>query len=161
MVKKTSDVNEEVTPDELKWIASITKLLDAKFKVPGTSITFGWDPIIGIIPGFGDIVSFGISSLLVLSMIRHGASREVVIKMLLNLGLDTATGTIPVLGGIFDVFYKANIRNYNLLKQHQVEGKHKGKGWGLIIGASIVILLMFALLLFGMVKFVQFFIGLF
>lgn len=161
MKRQKSRFDQDAIPEELKWIESLTKLLDSKFKIPGTSITFGLDPILGVIPGVGDVVSFGISSLLVLSMIRHGASREVVIKMLMNLGLDTVTGTIPVLGGIFDVFYKANVRNYNLLKQHQVEGKHEGKGWGLIIGASLVMLIMLACLLFGMFKITQLIIGLF
>ncbi len=159
--KSNDNFNIEPTPDEFKWIEGLTNVLDTKFKIPRTNITFGIDPIIGMIPGFGDVASYGISSLLILSMIRHGASREVVIKMLMNLGLDTIVGVVPILGGIFDVFFKANRRNYNLLKQHQVEGKHDGKGWGLIIGVSIILLIMFGCLMFGMFKLTQWVVGLF
>jgi len=111
-------LSEEV-PNELKWIERISVLLDSKFRVPGTKIKFGLDPIIGLVPYFGEVVSFGISGLLVLSMIRHGASGKVIVKMLGNLAVDAIAGIVPGLGDLFDVYYKANRRNYKLLEQHR------------------------------------------
>jgi hypothetical protein len=156
MAKGKIPLPKKEIPEELIWIERATGILDSKFKIPGTSITFGIDPILGLIPGVGEIVSFGISGLLVISMVRHGASREVAFKMLGNLGIDLVSGTIPLFGDIFDVYYKANRRNYHLLKSHYVEGKHQGKGWRLLIGVTIVILLMFSLLIFSLVKVWQF-----
>ncbi len=152
MAKGKIPLPKEAIPEELIWIERTTRILDSRFKVPGTSITFGLDPILGLIPGIGEIVSFSISGLLVMSMVRHGASREVVFKMLGNLGIDLITGAIPLFGDIFDVYYKANTRNYKLLRSHYVEGKHQGKGWRLLIGVSIVMLLMLSLLIFGLIK---------
>ncbi len=160
---KVSNVDFEEIPQELEFIERVTDVLDTKFrfKVLGKQLSFGIDPIIGLIPYFGEVFSFSISGLLVLSMIRHGASREVVIKMLFNLGFDALTGVVPVLGDIFDVFFKANRRNYRLLKEHQVDGDHQGKGWGLIIGALSVMLIMLGLMIWGMVAVIQWFSGLF
>lgn len=151
----------EPTPAELKWIDRFSKFLDSKFKIPGTDITFGIDPIIGLIPVAGDVSTFGISGLLILSMIRNGASREVVIRMLFNVGLDALVGMVPILGSLFDVYYKANRRNYKLLTEHQVEGKHDGNGWGLLIGAAAVLLVMFMILLVGLVAVTKWVIGFF
>ncbi len=144
-------------PDELTWIDNITDLLDSKFRIPGTKITFGLDPIIGLVPYFGEVVSFGISGLLVLSMVRHGASGKVILKMLGNLTIDAITGLVPGLGDLFDVFYKANRRNFKLLEQHQVEGKHEGSGWPILLGVTLVILIMMAFMIWGMIAVTQWF----
>ena len=109
-------------PEELEWINRITQLMDSKFTIPGTSIKFGLDPIIGLVPYFGEIVTFSISGLIVLSMVRHGASGRLVGKMMLNLAVDAITGIVPGLGDLFDVYFKANRRNYKLLKEHHLDG---------------------------------------
>jgi hypothetical protein len=153
---KIRPLSTKEVPEELVWIEKGTKLLDSKFKIPGTSITFGIDPILGLVPGVGEITSFSISGLLVLSMVRHGASREVAFKMLGNLAIDLISGLVPFFGDIFDVYYKANRRNYHLLREHYAEGKHKGNGLKLIIGVTVVILLMLSLLIFGFIKMWQF-----
>jgi len=153
-------LSEEV-PNELKWIERISVLLDSKFRVPGTKIKFGLDPIIGLVPYFGEVVSFGISGLLVLSMIRHGASGKVIVKMLGNLAVDAIAGIVPGLGDLFDVYYKANRRNYKLLEQHQAEGKHEGSGWPILLGVSLIILIMMGFMIWGMVAVIQWLTGLF
>ncbi|MCP4125328.1 MAG: DUF4112 domain-containing protein [Bacteroidetes bacterium] len=144
-------------PEELTWIDNVTDLLDSKFRIPGTKITFGLDPIIGLVPYFGEVVSFGISGLLVLSMVRHGVSGKVILKMLGNLTIDAITGLVPGLGDLFDVFYKANRRNFKLLEQHQVEGKHEGSGWPILLGVTLVILIMMAFMIWGMIAVTQWF----
>ncbi len=141
----------EETPEELQVIEWVSRLMDNKFTIPGTNFKFGIDVIIGLIPTVGDVISFGISGLLILSMIRNGASKKVVARMLGNVAVDTAVGAIPIFGDLFDVVYKANRRNYKLLLEHQVEDKHKGTPWGLIIGVSFVLLLMLGALVFGLI----------
>ncbi len=118
---------------EIEWIDNAADLLDTKFRIPGTQIRFGADFIIGLIPYAGDVLSFMISGILVLAMARHGVSGRVVLLMLWNIFLDTIVGTIPIFGDIFDLTYRANWRNVQLLRAHYYEGKHKGSAWKIIL----------------------------
>lgn len=97
--------------EQLAW------LLDAKFRLPGTSIRFGVDAIAGILPVIGDI-PLGIvqAGLIGLALHHYKLPKGVVGRMVFNVLLDTAVGSIPVLGTIFDVGYKANLKNVNLLR---------------------------------------------
>ena len=140
------DKQNGVTTD-FKWIDKLSSFLDSKYKVPGTNFRFGIDPIIGLIPGLGDVTSFTFSSFLILLMAKKGASGKVVALMVLNVLLDTIIGSIPVIGTIFDFFYKANNRNVRLLKRHYEEGKYQGSGKGVLI-ATIVVLVVILVLLF-------------
>ena len=140
------DKPNRVTTD-FKWIDKLSSFLDSKYKVPGTNFRFGIDPIIGLIPGLGDVTSFTFSSFLILLMAKKGASGKVVALMVLNVLLDTIIGSIPVIGTIFDFFYKANNRNVRLLKRHYEEGKYQGSGTGVLI-ATVVVLVIILVLLF-------------
>jgi hypothetical protein len=138
--------NSSVKPavPQLKYLDGVSDLLDSRFRIPGTNIRFGFDFLIGLVPYAGDVVTFGFSGLLVIAMARHGASGMVVAKMLWNILLDTVVGTIPILGDIFDLQYKANRRNYLLLKEHYQEGKHGGSVWPVVLTVVFVLLLMLA-----------------
>jgi hypothetical protein len=135
--------------------------MDNRFRVPGTKIRFGLDPIIGLFPIVGEAVTFSISSILILSMVKYGVSRKVIIKMIGNVMIDAVLGSIPLIGDLFDVAYKANYRNYKLLKEHQLEGKHSGSGTGLLIGVGLVLFVLMGLVLFGLWKLIDWVIGLF
>jgi hypothetical protein len=106
---------------EFAMIDTISSLLDNQFRIPFTQIRFGVDFLIGLIPTAGDWLSFGISSGLVFSMLRRGIGVGMLFKMLGNITLDAAVGSIPILGDLFDLHYKANRRNVALLKQYYVE----------------------------------------
>ena len=133
--------------EKLKWVNHIVKLMDNQFRLPGTKFRFGLDPILGFLPVVGDLASFGVSAMLVMTMARHGASGKLVALMLLNITLDTIIGSIPILGNIFDFAFKANERNVRLLTRHYEEGKYQGSGKGIIVGVLIGIVLLFILLL--------------
>lgn len=135
---------------ELKYIEQFARLLDSKFTIPGTKYRFGLDPILGLIPFVGDATTFAIQGGLVVAMARHGASNKVITLMIINVVLDTVIGSIPVIGWIFDFFYKANTRNIKLLREHYEEGKHTGNAKGVIITTLIVLLVIFALLIWGL-----------
>lgn len=122
----TGPPNKTLVTSEIKMIDGLSKLLDNRFRIPGTSIRFGLDPIIGLVPGIGDIVSYAMGSALILSMARHGATVGLVLKMLWNLTLDALIGLFPILGDVFDVWYKANRRNY-LLYHRFLEKNKKGQ----------------------------------
>jgi hypothetical protein len=132
-----------------RWLDELARLMDAKFRIPGTRFRFGLDPILGLLPGLGDAASFAVSGGLLLAMIRYGASRKVIILMLLNVLLDTTLGSIPIIGNIFDFFYKANIRNLSLLKAHYEEGKYQGSGNGILFLVAAILIGFLILMLWG------------
>lgn len=135
---------------ELEWVDGFSRLLDTKFRIPGTDIRFGADFILGLIPGAGDVLSLGMSGLLVATMAKHGASPRLVAKMLFNVALDALVGTIPILGNIFDLFYKANYRNAVLMREYYGDGQHSGSVWPVVIGVIVVIFLILGLLLWAL-----------
>lgn len=126
----------------------LADLLDSRFRIPGTNITFGIDPIIGLIPGIGDWIG-GLASLyfLVYAVVLE-AKASVVLRMLLNILIDIIFGAIPLLGEIFDVGWKANIKNARLLEelqQHPEETQRESKivVWGT---GLLSVLIVFSLL---------------
>jgi len=97
--------------------------MDTRFTIPGTSFRFGLDPIIGLLPIAGDTVSLLISLYPILEAVRAGVRRQVLVRMLANLGLDWLVGLIPLIGVIPDAWYKANARNLRLLEKEL--GEHE------------------------------------
>ena len=118
--------------DRLRWVAQVSRLMDSQFRLPGTRFRFGLDPLLGLFPIVGDLSTTAVSVALLLTMLRHGASGAVVVRMALNILIDTVVGAIPVLGQIFDFAYKSNERNVALLRRHYAEGRHQGSGKGLV-----------------------------
>ena len=131
----------EKSNNQFKGLDRLAKLMDAQFTIPGTSIRFGFDALIGLIPGAGDLSTFAISGYMVFIMAKNGASGFVLARMVFNILLDAIVGAIPLLGDIFDVAFKANMRNMRLMKEYYQEGRHKGSAWKLIIPVLIILLL--------------------
>ena len=102
----------------LARLEMLATLMDAAIVVPGTNIRIGADAVIGLVPGIGDLISVGISSFLILEARRMGAPRHVVARMIGNVALDGLVGVIPVVGDVFDVAFRANLRNMRLLRKH-------------------------------------------
>ncbi|HVK97679.1 MAG TPA: DUF4112 domain-containing protein [Flavisolibacter sp.] len=127
-------------PGRLKGLERISKLMDAQFQIPGTNIRFGLDALIGLIPGAGDLSTFAVSGYLVYIMARNGASGYVLARMVLNILIDAVIGAIPFIGDIFDVAFKANMRNMRLMQEHYVEGRHRGSAWKVVIPVLLVVL---------------------
>jgi hypothetical protein len=101
----------------LKRVRFVADLLDQRFKLPGTQIRYGYDAIIGLLPGIGDTLTAVIGFYIVLEAIKHHARGGVVARMVLNLAIDWLIGLIPVADLFFDVAFKANLRNARLLEQ--------------------------------------------
>jgi hypothetical protein len=94
----------------------MVNLLDQAFRVPGTKWRFGLDAVFGLIPGAGDIATALMGGYGLVVANQLGAPASVQLRMLLNLTLDAAVGTIPVLGDLFDFAFKAHVRNANLMQ---------------------------------------------
>lgn len=104
--------------DRFAQLEKLTRFLDDAIKVPGTNMRIGWDSIIGIVPGLGDVVSTALSGYLIYQAKQLGASNWVLARMAGNVGLDFLIGAVPVVGDVFDAFFKSNRRNSQLLKKH-------------------------------------------
>jgi hypothetical protein len=101
--------------------------LDAGIAVPGTSVRFGLDPVLGLVPGLGDAVGALLAGWIFVEAIRLGAPRATLLRIVANIGLDALIGAVPVLGDVFDVVWKANIENVALLERHQLDPPGAGK----------------------------------
>ncbi len=126
----------------LAGMDSLAKLMDAQFKIPGTNIRFGLDALIGLVPGAGDFATFLVSGYMMLTLAKNGASGFVLARMALNVIIDSLIGAIPILGDIFDVAFRANTRNMQLMHEHYVEGRHRGSAWKIIIPVMLILLLL-------------------
>lgn len=102
----------------LRALEHLASLLDDRFAIPGTPYRIGLDGLIGLIPGVGDAATGLIGLYIVYQARRHGAPGWLIARMLGNLALDTAVGSIPLLGDVFDVGFKSHRRNVRLLLDH-------------------------------------------
>ena len=99
-------------------IHTFAHALDSYFRVPGTRLRFGLDPVLGLIPGAGDVIGGVFSSYIIFEAILAKASSAVLLRMVLNMGVDMLFSAIPLLGDIFDIGWRANKRNLRLLQRH-------------------------------------------
>ncbi|MHA6246954.1 DUF4112 domain-containing protein [Pontibacter sp. CAU 1760] len=150
MSKENTRYTRTPQSERLKWVDTMARLMDNQFALPGTSFRFGLDPLLGLLPVAGDLASFAMSAVIVLTIAKHGASGKLVALMLVNIALDAIIGSIPVLGSIFDFAYKANERNVRLLRKHYDEGKYQGSGKNIIVAALVGVVVVFVLLLWAM-----------
>ena len=110
---------EEREREELRALAdTIAKVLDSAFVIPGTSIRIGLDPLLGLFPGFGDVISNLIGSSLLFLATRLGVPRIVIFRMALNIFINMTLGIIPGFGDLFSVWFQSNIRNSHLLRRY-------------------------------------------
>ncbi|MGC1395176.1 MAG: DUF4112 domain-containing protein [Coleofasciculaceae cyanobacterium] len=102
----------------LNRIRKLSRLMDTAIGIPGTKFRIGLDPIIGLIPGAGDLVSTAFSAYIIYLATQIGISSQDLKKMILNIGLEAVVGTVPLVGDLFDAYYKSNIRNLAILEEH-------------------------------------------
>jgi hypothetical protein len=137
----------QLTPGQEQRLAVLRRvsgMLDSAMLVPGTSIRFGLDPILGLIPGLGDLVSplFAIG---ILWQARDlGIPKVVQLRMIGNVAVDTLIGLVPVAGDLFDVAWKANDMNMALLERHAYEEHRASRGDWVFVSMMIVILVLIA-----------------
>lgn len=143
--------SDKALPALRKWAV----LLDSAFQVPGTQIRFGLDPVLGLVPGAGDLVTGFFSVMILLHSVRLRVPKVVIARMVLNTGLDVLVGAVPLLGDLFDVAFKANVKNLRLLERHAHPGVRPTGGdyafvWGaiaLVVALAVVPVLLFVWLL--------------
>ena len=121
-------------------------LLDEAFPIPGTHIRFGLDALVGLVPGFGDVLAGLFSLIIPLAAWIRGVPYVALVRMAANLGIGVLVGSIPILGDAFDVAWKPNRRNYRLLTRHLGEPRrHTWRDWVFLLILAAVLGLVFAI----------------
>ncbi|NMG20729.1 DUF4112 domain-containing protein [Brasilonema bromeliae] len=102
----------------LNRIRKLSVLMDTSIRVPFFNFRIGLDPIIGLVPGAGDLISTTFSAYIIFLATRFGIPPKDLAQMIFNITLEAVVGTVPLVGDLFDAFYKSNIRNLAILEQH-------------------------------------------
>jgi hypothetical protein len=123
---------------------ALARLLDSAVRIPGTSVRVGLDPILGLLPGAGDLIAGALSAYVLLLAARSGVSKPVLLRMLGNLGADAVVGSVPLVGDLFDVGFKANARNVRLLEEYHARPRTTERASGLFVGAIVAAALLLA-----------------
>jgi hypothetical protein len=129
-------------------------LLDEAFRIPGTGVRFGLDGIIGLVPGLGDVLAGLLSLIIPVAAWIRGVPYVTLVRMAVNLGIGVLVGSIPILGDAFDIAWKPNRRNYQLLQRHLTEPRrHTRRDWiflllllgalGLVFAIPVVLVIWF------------------
>ena len=135
-----NEEQKELNEEKLLRLKRLSHKLDEAFTVPGTERKIGIDPIIGLIPGGGDLIGGVLSIYIMYAGIGMGVSRAVIIRMFGNVALEFVIGCIPIIGDLFDATWKSNQRNVKLI-ENSVIGEEKNTIFGyLVIGILIKIL---------------------
>ncbi len=104
--------------NRLKWVHRFAYLLDNSIRIPGLGYRIGLDPIIGLIPGLGDVAGGVLSAYIVYQAYRFGVPRRIILRMTYNVGVEVLIGAVPIAGDIFDAGWKANTRNITLMNDY-------------------------------------------
>ena len=99
-------------------LEAIARVLDSRWRVPGTGVRFGADAVLNLLPGVGLLAAKGVSAYLIWEARRLGVPTGTLLRMIGNVGLDAVISAVPLAGWVGDVFYRANLRNMALLREH-------------------------------------------
>lgn len=101
----------------LQRLDNLAELLDESIRIPGIGYRIGYDALMGLIPGVGDLAGLMFGTYIVLEAARFKVPRSTLLRMIANVLLEAAIGTIPLIGDVFDATYKSNVRNLRLLRR--------------------------------------------
>ena len=97
---------------------ALARFLDSAIRVPGTNVRFGADALLNLLPGIGTLTSKGMSAYLIWEARRLGVPTRTLVRMVGNVGLDFVISAVPIVGWAGDVFFRSNLRNMGLLREH-------------------------------------------
>jgi hypothetical protein len=142
MAESLADRDEQQR--RLVRLRRLARLYDAGVRVPGTRFEVGLDPLFGLVPGIGDAVGAGVATYIVFEAARCGVPWSVLLRMLLNVGIDALVGAFPLLGDLFDAVWKANLKNVDLLERHLADpraARHASRR--LLVAVAVALILVF------------------
>jgi hypothetical protein len=126
--------------DAERRIGRISRLMDELVPIPGTSQRIGLDPVLGLVPVAGDLVSAIAGGWIILEAVRFGIPGVVLLRMIWNTAVDLAVGAIPILGDLFDVAFRSNARNLGLFRRHALDpAASTTEHWSFLAGLVVVL----------------------
>ena len=129
-------------PSRLALLRRWAVLLDSAFAIPGIPVRFGFDAILGLVPGIGDLATPAFTVLMLATGLRMRVPTVVLLRMVMNAGIDALVGLVPIAGDLADVGWKANLRNLELLERHAVPGRPASRAdvWFVAAGVALIAL---------------------
>jgi hypothetical protein len=126
------------------WAEKLTRWLDDVVRIPGTDIRFGLDSIVGFfLPGAGDAITAVGSVALLFLALRSGVPTVVLGRMVMNIAIDTLVGAVPLVGDLFDVAWKSNRKNYELIERYKGDPDAKpGTGDYVLVGMGLLLVIL-------------------
>jgi Domain of unknown function (DUF4112) len=118
VIPATKGILSDDPASRTKRVRVLANLLDNSISIPGTPWKIGFDPIVGLIPGIGDVIGAVLSGYIVLEAIQLEVPSFTLARMLVNIGIDTILGAVPGIGDVFDAAWKSNMMNVALLDRH-------------------------------------------
>jgi len=146
---------------QAKGLEYLAWLMDRSLKIPGTQITVGLDALLGLLPIGGDVLTGLVQAGIVLvALVHYRVPRALAARMAANVLIDVGIGAIPLVGDVFDVFFKANTRNLQLLNRAEAERRERGavssRTSGVFLaGLAVVLVVALGLVLVGFVTVVR------
>lgn len=137
---------QSAAADRLRIARFLADLLDQRFTIPGTSIRIGLDPILGLIPGIGDVIANLTGSVILFIAAQYRLPKIVLLRMGLNIALNAMIGAIPILGDVFSIWFRSNAKNVALLERYArgETGRASSGDWLFVVGLIVALLLIIA-----------------
>ena len=140
-------MNKEIKEEKLIRLKRLSERLDDTFTIPGTKYKIGIEALIGAVPIIGDLIGGILASYIMYSGMKMGAPPQIIARMAVNIAIDFTIGSIPIIGDLFDLVWKANKKNVELIEDATLDDKEEQKLNYLIITALILVLLGILLLI--------------
>ena len=145
----------EIADPRIADVETLARWLDYAFVLPG-GFRFGFAPFLDLIPGIGDAADAVLSFYIVLRAVQLGIPRVALTRMVVNIGIETAAGSIPFAGAFFDSVFKANRRNFHLVQAHVYDPhRQPARDWSFLLITALILLAGLALPIFLIVKLLQ------
>jgi hypothetical protein len=136
---------DDPLPRDLAALRRFAALMDEEFAIPGLRQRIGLDALLGFVPGVGDAGGALLSSWIILGALRHRVPARHVLRMVLNVAVDTVFGAVPVVGDVFDILFKENVDNVELILRHRDATQPPRTAIGIWLTAAAIAALLIAL----------------
>ena len=142
----------EIVNPRIHDVEAMARWMDYAFTLPG-GFQFGIAGVIGLIPGIGDVLDALLSLFIVIRAIQLGVPRVALARMLVNIGIESLAGSVPIFGDIFDVAFKANRRNYLVLRNHMLQPqRQRVQDWWFLVFTALILIASIALPIIGLIE---------
>jgi hypothetical protein len=136
---------DEPLPRDLAALRRFATLMDEEFAIPGLRQRIGLDALLGLVPGVGDAGGALLSTWIILGALRHHVPAVHVLRMVLNVAIDTVVGAVPVLGDVFDMLFKENVDNVELILRHRDPTRPPRSAFRIWLAAAVIAAFLIAL----------------